>query len=300
MMKFFPRLPLLALLMGGCTQYATITALRPAESPKTASLKTLSVGTFEQDTIALSQNIQTSLSTLHPYFTIVPPRLNPHGEVRGAVTSHSITLTPYNVERYECLDRQCYRQRTYLLTCINKTSSVSANIQIVDPKTHELLFASNEYASQEQHHCPDDNYPITSDEDHYTQLSARIAQSFTARLVPATTIYRVALMNRPDITYSYEEERLLETALEAIQNNRADKAITALTALADSTAHRSFAALYDLGVACEMAGRLDEARGYYRTADKLAPPSTYAINNALIRIEQSIRDRDTALTQLPH
>lgn len=286
---------LIPLLLAGCTKYATVTALKPSESTRTAHVKTLSVGTFEQDTLGLSQKVQTSLSNLHPYFTIVSPRNNPEGFVRGGISSKSIDLTPYNVERSECLDRECHKRRTYLLTCITKSSSLNATLQIVDSKTHEILFASNESAYMSQSHCPDDAYIITSNEDHFAHLSSQIAQNFANRLIPYSITYTIELMDKCNIELTSLQKEAFETALKDIDNKRPDKALNRLLALSNSI--NSYVIEYDLGVVCEMMGRLEEARIHYRNADAMNSQPTPLINNALSRIEQSIYDRNTVASQ---
>lgn len=287
---------LIPLLLAGCTKYATVTALKPSESTRTAHIKTLSVGTFEQDTLALSQKVQTSLSNLHPYFTVVSQRNNPAGFVRGAITSKSIDFNPYNVERSECIDRECHKRRTYLLTCITKSSSLDATLQIVDSKTHEILFASNESASMTQRHCPDDTYIITSDEDHLAHLSNQIAQNFANRLIPYSITYNIELMDKCNIELTSLQKEEFETALNEIKSNRPDKALSRLQAL--SMLIKSYVIEYDLGVVCEMMGKLEEGRIHYQNADAMITQPMPLITNALNRIEQSIYDRNTVASQL--
>lgn len=287
---------LIPLLLSGCTKYATVTALKPSESTRTAHIKTLSVGTFEQDTLALSQKIQTSLSNLHPYFTVISPHNNPAGFVRGAITSKSIDFNPYNVERSECIDRECHKRRTYRLICITKSSSLNATIQIVDSKSHEILFASNEYTSMEQNHCPDDPYTITSDEDHFALLSNQIAQNFANRLIPSSVTYHIELMDKSDIPLTALQKEQFETVLNEIENNRPDKALNSLQALSNSI--KSYVLEYDLGVVFEIMGRLDEARIHYRNADTMISQPMPLINNALSRIERSIYDRNAVALQI--
>ncbi|MDD2949367.1 MAG: hypothetical protein PHU29_01130 [Sulfuricurvum sp.] len=284
------------LFFAGCAQYATVTSLKPSESPKTAHIKTLSVGTFEQDTLGLSQKVQASLSNLHSYFSIVSPRNNPEALVRGAITSKSVDLTPYNVERSECIDRECHKRRTYRLTCITKSSSLNATVQIVDSRSHEILFASNEYTSMEQNHCPDDSYTITSDEDHFALLSNQIAQNFANRLIPSSITYKIELIDKSDIALTTLQKEQFETALSEIENNRPDKALYGLQELSNSI--KSYVLEYDLGVVYEMMGRLEEARIHYHNADIMIVQPNPLINNALSRIEQSIYDRNVVASQI--
>lgn len=287
----------LTLFLSGCTQYATIHALKPSESPKTATFKTYAIQMIEQDTIGLVHHLQIALSNNGGYFTLVSPNGAPHGLIRGALTSKSIDLTPYNEERTECLDKECRKVRKYLLTCINKHSSLHASLQVVAPKNHEVLFASGEYAMMDENHCPDDNIPITSDENHYTQLSQKIAHQFVSRLTPSYEAYEVPFIDEPDISYTPEQKELLANGLELIDENRIDKAISRFEELVLLTHNKSYVALYNLGVGYEMGGRLDEARHHYRMADTLIPVSNTLINTALNRIEKSIYDFNTVSKQ---
>jgi len=290
-------LPLsLTVLFSGCAQYATVTALKPSESSNTAHIKTLAVGQFEQDTLGLSQKLQVSLSRLHPYFTVISQRNSPEAFVRGSITSKSVDLTPYTIERSECIDKECHKRRKYQLTCINKSSSLNALIQIVDPKNNTILFASNERASMEQNHCLDDSDAITSDEEHFALLSDRIAQNFADRLVPSSVTYKIELMDKCDSKLTSAQNKQFEAALNALEENRPDKGVNALQSLSNSI--KSYVVEYDLGVGYEIMGRLEDARIHYRTADTMITQSSALINNALNRIEQSIDDKNAVVLQI--
>jgi len=294
MKLFFPIA--FTIILSGCAPYATITALKPSESPKTAKIRTMTIGTFEQDDLGLSQKLQASLSHLQAYFTVVSPHSNPEALVRGAITSKSIDLTPYNVERRECIDRECQKQRTYRLNCITKSSSLNALIQIVDTKSHVILFASNEYASMAQNHCPDDTNIISSDTDHLALLSNQVAQNFANRLIPSTITYKIELMDTCDVELALAQKGDFESALEEIESNRTDKALKRLQSLSSTT--KSYVIEYDLGVVYEMMGHLEEARLHYRNADRMIPQPVVLINNALDRIEQSIYDKNAVALQV--
>lgn len=287
----------LTFILSGCTQYTTLSALRPSESPKTATFKTFAIQMIDQDTIGLVYHLQTSLSNNGGYFSLVSPNAAPQGLIRGAITAHSIDLTPYNKERTECIDKECRKVRKNLLTCINKHTSLHVSLQIISPKNREILFASNESAAMDENHCPDDSNPITSDENHYTQLSREISQRFVSRLTPSYTLYQVPFMDEPDISYSTEENELLENGLKLMDENRFDKAIERFERLASLTDNQSYVALYNLGVGYETVGRLDDARQHYRMADTLIPVSNGLVNTALSRIEKSIYDFNTVSKQ---
>lgn len=290
-------LPLsLTVLFSGCAQYATVTALKPSESSHTAHIKTLAVGQFEQDTLGLSQKLQVSLSNLHPYFTVVSQRNSHEAFVRGSITAKSVDLTPYTVERSECIDKECHKRRKYQLTCINKSSTLNALIQIVDSKDNTILFASNEHVSMEENHCLDDSDPITSDEEHFALLSDKIAQNFADRLVPSSVTYKIELMDKCDRELTSAQNKQFESTLNAIEENRPDRGINALQSLSISI--NSYVVEYDMGVAYEMMGQLEKARVHYQTADAMITQSSALINNALNRIEQSINDKNAVALQI--
>lgn len=286
----------LTVLFSGCAQYASVTALKPSESTNIAHIKTLSVGAFEQDSLGLSQKLQISLSRLHPYFTVVSQKNRPDALVRGSITSKSVNLTPYTIKRSECIDKECHKRRNYQLTCITKSSSLNALIQITDSTNNTILFASNEHVSMEQNHCPDDSNAITTDEDHFALLSDRIAQDFADRLIPSSVTYTIELMDKCDVQLSSEQNKQFQFALNALEDNRPDKGVNALKSLLKS--FKSYVIEYDIGVGYEMMGQLEEARMHYRTADAMITQSSTLINNALDRIEQSIYDKNAVGLQI--
>jgi len=256
----------------------------------------LSVGTFEQDTLGLSQKLQVSLSHLHPYFTVVSQKNRPDAFVRGSITSKSVDLTPYSIKKSECIDKECHKRRNYQLSCITKSSSLNALIQITDSKNNTILFASNEHVSMEQNHCSDDSDAITSDEDHFALLSDRIAQNFADRLIPSSVTYTIELMDKCDSELTSAQSNQFEAALNALEEDRPDKGVNALKPLSISL--KSYVIEYDIGVGYEMLGQLEEARMHYRAADAMITQSSALINNALKRIEQSMDDKNAVALQL--
>lgn len=284
------------ILISGCTPHATVSAVKPSESPKTDPLKTLSIGFVENDTVFLTQHLQTALSHTAPYFSMVPT-ISAQGVVNATVTTADTRHSVYYVTRTVCLDKECHKTRPVREPCRTKTSSLGVHFTVSQPQTGELLFASDEFDSLSQSHCPGEPIQIDSDAQHFNTLAAEISERFAHRLVPSTQTYRIELIEEPDTVFPDQGGVMFEEAVELITKSRMAQAISVLESLS-AQFPQSGAVQYNLGVAYESIGKYQEAKTRYLNASQIDTLHSALINDALARNEQNIEDNRALSVQI--
>jgi tetratricopeptide (TPR) repeat protein len=108
----------------------------------------------------------------------------------------------------------------------------------------------------------------------------------------------VTLLEDADLDYNDAQERLLESSLEYIEQNRYDKAEKLLMELIDSTKQQSFVAFYNLGVVKEAQGEYKKAKEYYKMADDLMVKPVEEVSIANNRINSIIENEHKTQEQM--
>jgi len=321
---------LFGLFLSGCTQHVTIKALQPAEIDRAATTKKVSVAYFENDEFDVSSKIETKLyeKTIDDkqYFTVVSRKdfdeiiaeqklqssglievqkaievgnlIGAQAIVSGSVSNVSARDSYYYEKRLRCVDKRCERMREYLVGCTKRDVQLAAEVRMVDVAQGDVIYAASIPASTIWTHCDDDTHFIPTVDAAGQMLAERIAEHFIFKLTPHYVNMRVALLDDPDTKYDAREEKLLELALEFIEQNRLDKAEELLTELVDATEQQSYVAFYNLGVVKEAQGVYGEAQNYYKRADALAIEPVEEINAAHFRIDDLIQSHKKAMEQL--
>lgn len=321
---------LFAFLASGCAQHVTIRALQPAEIDRAAMAKKVSVAYFENDEFTLSNKIETKLyeTTIdnQQYFTVVSRKdfsdiiaeqklqssglievqkavevghlVGAEAIISGNVSNLSSRDTHYYEKRLRCADKRCERMREYLVGCTQRDVHLSAELRMVDVAQGDVIYAASIPASSVWMHCEDDSRFIPTLDAAGHMLAERIAEEFLFKLTPHYVTMRVDLLDDPDTKYDKREEKLLEVALEYIEQNRLDKAEELLSELVDATEQRSYVAFYNLGVVKEAQGEYGDAQNYYKRADALAMEPIEEINAAHFRIDALIQSHKKAMEQL--
>jgi len=318
------------LVLTGCAQKVTIRALEPAEIDRAAATKKVAVSNFSHDRVGLSGKIEAKLSRFKidnkSYFTIVSRNdfnkivqeqqiqnsglvdqetivdignlIGAQAIISGNVGRTTASDSYFYERRTRCADKKCKELIYYKVRCKKRVIGLWAELRMVDVAQGDIIYADTMNERAVYRHCSDDSRAMPSKEIVAQSLADRIANKFVDKLTPHYRNFRVALLDEGDLDYTDEQEKLLEVALNYIEQGRLDKAERFLIELIDSTATQSYVAFYNLGVVKEAEGNYDEAKEYYENADSLMVEPVEEINAAVIRINSLIEKRQRTQAQL--
>lgn len=326
------------LLISGCTSKRTvfIKTVEPAKVNILSEKKHMAVTEFQNDRIGLSGKIEATLADARvdgkKYFTLInrqqiervlseqklqssaiidPSTVSKIGEiigvqaiVTGEIISATGTTRRYIKSKRECLryykeGRGCARWHFYNVVCHVTTATVSANISITDVETAEILYGDlyNEFYNADS--CQEDNKAILSRHQAINELAKTIAEKFTLKLIPHYVYRKVPLLERLDTEEATSsQERQFYNALKYIEAGRLQKAERILQELLDELNGDSAVIAYDLGVAKEAMGKLKEAQRLYLLADEKTSEPLEEINQAVLRIQETINKQKQIDKQL--
>ena len=316
--------------LSGCAQKINIRALEPAQIDRASQTKKLSIATFTNDRVGLSNKIEANLAQIkidnRSYFTIVSRGdfekiikeqkiqnsglvdnssvvevgnlIGAQAIISGNVGNINVSDSNYYEERVRCADSKCKTVTKYNVGCKKRVVSLSAELKMVDIEAGDIIHAETIHKFSNHFQCQDDSRTIPSGESAAQSLATAMANEFTYKLTPHYRYFEVVLLEDPDLDYTNEQEKLLEVALEYIKQNRYDKAEKFLYDLIDSTDAQSYVAFYNLGVVKEAEGEYNEAKEYYERADALMIEPVAEISQAYVRINTLIEKNDKTKAQL--
>jgi len=320
-----------ALFLSGCAQKVTVMVLEPAQISAASSTKSIAVTPFHHDTVSLADKIEAALSNQKidkkPYFTVINRTdlnkiideqkiqnsgltdesaaveagnlLGVQAIISGSVGRPSLHDNRYYVTRTKCqgkgADQRCWEVQ---VTCIKRTVDLSSQIRMINVATGEIIYADNVSRQQSWSRCADDSKTLPTTQSGAQYIANSIANDFAYKLTPHYRRLSVTLLKDPDLDYSDEQEKLLESALVYIKQSRYDKAEELLQRLIESTASQSYLPFYNIGVIYEARGDFNVAQEYYMAADQLTVEPVNEISRAVLRIAGLIDKEQLALKQI--
>lgn len=315
-------------LISGCAQKVMVKSLEPAEISGASHTKKVAVTPFINDSVNLSDKIEASISNQkiddNPFFTVVnrsdlnkiiaEQRIQSSGLlsektavkvgnllgvqaiISGSVNNPTSHDDYYSEGRTKCKGKDnCY---DYTVSCQKRTVGLSAQVRMINVSTGGIIYANNLSREESWHHCSDSSGGLPSKEAAAGTFSKSIADDFAHRLTPHYRYVAVTLLEKPDLKYSNEQEKLLENSLLYIKQSRDDKAEALLRKLMETTNSQSYVPFYNLGVIYESRGLFNEAQEYYNQSDKLTVEPIEAISEAVVRIKGIIEKQKIALQQI--
>jgi len=319
-----------SVLFSACSTTTQIQYLEPSTIPQAAKLKQIAVNDFKNDSIGLTGKIESKLNqtTLNnkPYFTVLDRKniqqlLNEQklqhsgltneqnsvqlGELIGAQAFVTGEITSQNYQdhwvrkkRSECVDKKCKEHRDYYVRCMNRTISLSANIQVLAVENSQIIYSDSLSRSDTWERCSDRNNQLPSTAATWQSYADSIAREFVNKIAPKYVYKKITLLEDPDIKYSDLQEDALENGIKFVESGRLDKANAIFSQLVFDTQSLSYVATYNLGVVKEAQGEYQEAKKLYSLSDQLQKEPVEEINQALIRIDQAIVKHQQAMNQI--
>jgi tetratricopeptide (TPR) repeat protein len=336
LLKLFFILLGILLFMGGCAQKVTIKALAPAEVGEMATKKKIAINKFKNDRYGLSGKIESKIARQRlngkKYFTVVSRKnlndvmreqrlqsselidertatrvgklIGAQAMINGEIASASATSDKYIQDRVRCLkyvkNQGCIKYQKYFVTCRTIQASVSANINVVDVETGSVIYGDTFIKDYSADSCKNMLFSsrMLSKGQALNRLVDAIASEFVGKLTPKYIYFEVSLLEDVDVDLTREQENRFEGALEYLKASRMDKSYKLLQRLLDEVDGRSYVIAYDLGVANEALGKLQDAKELYMMADDLATKPIEEINSALVRIDNLIAKQEEAKVQM--
>lgn len=317
-------------LVAACSTTTKIQYLEPSEISHAANLKQIAVNDFKHDSVGLTGSIESKLNqtTLNnkPYFTVLDRKniqqlLNEQkfqhsgltreqksvqlGELIGAqafvtgeVTSKTYQDSWSRKKRSECIDKKCKELRYYYVRCMNRTISLSANIQMLEVESSKIIYSGSLSRSNSWERCSDRSNQLPSATATWHSYANSIASEFVNKISPRYVYKNITLIDEADIPYSDIQKSTLENGIDFVEAGRLDKAESLFSQLVFDTQSLSYAATYNLGVVKESQGEYQEAKRLYLLSDQLQKQPVEAINKALIRIDQAISKHQQAMAEI--
>lgn len=318
------------IIMSGCSQKVLIKVLEPAEIDRASATKKISVVSFKNDKVGLSNKIETILVNKkidnEKYFTVVSRKdlnkiineqklqnsglidlstavevgnlIGAQAIISGSVGRATLKDTRYYADRIRCQDLKCKKFTIYKVRCTKRLVGLSAEIRMVDVTKGDVIYANKMNQTSTWKHCIDNSRLLPSREIAAQLLADKMAEDFTHKLTPGYRYFKVDLLDDADIDYNDKSEKLLEVSIEYIKQNRYDKAENFLIDLIDETKQKSYVPFYNLGVIKEAQGEYVEAQKYYEYADNLVIEPVKEISEAYIRIQKLITKNNKTTKQL--
>ncbi len=282
--------------ISGCSQKVLINSTKPAIIDRASNTKKIAVLKFENDNVGLSTKIESAIYSVKvddkSYFTVISKNnreniLNEQkfqysglanktnsveiGELLGAqalisgkIDSANVQRDNYYETRYRCVDRKCQYTQEYRVykKCSDESGGLPQSNVVYD------LFANS------------------------------IVDEFLPYIAPTKQSYYLELFDEPDISYTKEQDLLLENGLEYLKLGELDRSMEIFSKLLDSTNDKCYVASYNLGVIKESLGEYENAKELYNLSDKLTLKPNKTVIEAITRIKQRIEERNRLNNQI--
>ena len=321
---------IISLFLTSCAQKVQMRALEPAQIDRIADTKKITVTSFKNDRVGLSNKIEANLAKFEidgkNYFTMIsrndfnkiieeqrlqnsglvdPKTATKIGEIIGsqAIISGNIGSpnsqdSTFYERRVRCGDKKCKTFTYYNVRCKKRVVGLSAEIRVVDVEKGDIIFADTLLKEAEYKQCADRSSSMPSVSLAAQRLATAMANEFSYKLTPHYKHFKVSLLEDPDLDYTDAQEELLDVSLEYIKQSRYDKAEVLLLRLVDATGSKSYVPFYNLGLLSEARGKYSDAKEYYSYADNLMIQPVEEINEAVVRIEKLIVKRKKTRQQI--
>lgn len=215
--------------------------------------------------------------------------------ISGEIADSSLNKSYYRSKRVECLDKKCKKVREYYIQCVTGDYNLSVSIKMSDIELGDIIFADT-FTKRASHSSCINGLP---NKGHVmSKLSQSIINDFVSKISPSRYNISIELLEEPELDYTDKQEELLEYSLEYIKSNRLDKAEQLLSELLTSLNDKCYVAAYNLGVVKEAQGELKKAKTLYDLADNLVLKPNELINQAVLRIDEQLRNRELVNSQL--
>lgn len=315
------------LIMTGCAQKVQIKALQPAEISRAAETKKIAVSQFQHDRVDLSGKIEAKIAQHRldgkPYFTTLSRQdldkvlseqkiqnsglidqstavevgkvMGAQAIISGSVGEPSSSDTGFYETRTKCNKDQCWEVQ---VSCTKRVAGLASEIRMIDTQKGDIIYADTINKTGEWKHCNDDSRALPSAAMAAQSLADNIGEAFVYKLMPHYVYFNVELLEKPDLEYTDQQEKILKSSLEYIKQNRYDKAESLLSSLVESTGEKSYVPIYNIAVIKEAQGKYEEAKELYSKADKLTVEPVEQINLAINHIDKIIEQNKLALNQI--
>lgn len=222
--------------------------------------------------------------------------------VNGFVKWPKMETTSFLEERSICIRAnskgKCKEWGTKQVRCNDQVSKFDVTVKAISVQKGDVVFSKNYIGTGKNKFCSDSGSQKASLELAETASDSVMAQ-MRKDVAPYVIVMTIELMDSDDsdLDDNKAANKLFESGLEFADNKRMDKAcekFRAATAIYD----KSPALYHNLGVCAEIAGDLDKALRLHRHADGLLDKPSGHISNALVRVDEKLKNEKSVTSQL--
>ena len=317
-------LALISVLISACsTKSLTIKSLHPSKIEK-EKIYTMKVDRFYHDdinqAISLENAIANKVIDNRNVFLLKDNDFGTDAVVTGDILNSSVTYNTYyrsEIDYSRCRyyrydernrSRHCMEYVVRQIPCENREYNVTTNINIIKPITNEVLFYKTYDKSSHDNMCFDRPYPFYRTNSDIFRINSQIADQISQDIVddmsPHYVYYSIDIIEELDDnnkSYTKDQEKRFEKAVDLIVNKYLDLAKIELELLDKELNNQSFEITYNLALIYEASSQLEIANKLYRNAKTLTLDIKYLdlINYGINRTNTNLEEKIKAKSQLP-
>lgn len=189
-------------------------------------------------------------------------------------------------EKSNKLFKKCLSGYNKKVSCTDRIASLRVNLRLIDVKTGSQVYSESIAKSTNSKGCGDEK--VDEPATLIGQLHAAVVNDVMVKIVPHERTVSLTLMPADKFEGSPVSKERFAGAVKFAEEKRMDRACETFRDLYASE-KESVALSYNLGVCEEAEGHLARASELYGAADRLSTAPDKLVNEALARIEPTIR-----------
>lgn len=321
------------LIINGCAIKVSTKITSPARYQEATSLRKVAVLDFEGDfgkrVASAIENVLTNATiSENPYFKVIDRKNLDNilseqnfqssgltdeasvvklGKIMGAegiytgIANMSYDDSTFTEDRRKCTQSnkkgKCTSWSSYTVSCVKRTLILSVIPKLINVSTGKVVYTNLIEKSVSDSSCSDSSSALLSSEELLSKALKYAMSEFRKDVAPYETKILIELLENNDGISDEEGKKLLKSSLEFAKSDRIDRACE-LWKQGIGKYPMSVAFNYNYGICLEIDGDLENALSYYQKADRLLPKPIKQINEALIRIQNLIKNREKLKKQL--
>lgn len=321
------------LIINGCAIKVSTKITSPARYQEATSLRKVAVldieGDFGKRVTSAMENVLTNATiSENPYFTVIDRQnldkilseqnfqssglidessMVKFGKIIGAegiytgIANMSYDDSNFTENRTKCTRTnkkgKCTNWSDYKVVCIKRTLMLSIIPKLINVSAGNVVYTNLIEKSVSDSRCSDSSSALLSSEELLSKALKYAMSQFRKDVAPYETKVLIKVLENNDGISDEEGKKLLKSSLEFAKNDRIDRACK-LWEHGILKSPMSVAFNYNYGICLEIDEDLENALLYYKKADRLSLKPIKQINEALIRIQNLIKNREKLKKQL--
>ncbi len=312
------------LFLVGCTTQVSIQGRYPAAIKAAADLNPITVFEFNGTegkvfSKLLMSTLKGAVFDSKEYFSVISPeiiaskmavrsknkplaenlsaalqygrKLGVKGVYFGSIGTIDIKTSSHQQKRTQCVDKDCDQKREYQVTCYKQEAYLSAQPQLVNVNTAEVVYSEQVSAHKDNRYCQDSG--SAKSKSLFTQeLMSDIAQQVRYKVAPYNKTIKVDLINDSRGLNELSAMKF-KSAVSFAQAGQMDRACALWQEISANSpeSNQLVSLLYNLGVCAEAVADYDRAIELYARAESLLTSPNKKVTEARERAYQMKRNQ---------